>query len=102
MQRNTPELPILEEEWFGQIEPFWSRACRTIKEYLYPSRPKAKISDEELLQQAHLEILEAQNRFSSVEEPELVDCAIYALKSAEMKYDYIIKRIKQKRTINVR
>ncbi|MGE5390378.1 MAG: DUF2508 family protein [Deltaproteobacteria bacterium] len=102
MERNTPGPPDPEGEWLGETEAFWARTRRAIKEYFQPARKEEMISDEEMLQQAHRELLEAQNRFSIIEEPELVDCAIYALKSAEIKYDYILRRIKQKRSIEIR
>jgi len=86
-----------DEAWFGEPEAFWTRTRRIIKECLRPSSRDQTISDEELLEQAHRELLEAHNRFSTVQEPELIDCAIYALKAAEMRYDYLIRRIKQKR-----
>lgn len=84
--------------WFGESATFWSKTRRIIRECLRPSSPEHKVlSDEELLQQAHRELLEAHNRFSSIEESELIDCAIYSLKAAEIRYDYLIRQIKQQR-----
>jgi len=83
---------------WGSPEAFWSKTCRIIRECLRPSFQGQKLaSDEELLQQAHRELLEAHSRFSMAEEAELIDCAIYSLKAAEMRYDYLIRRIKQQR-----
>lgn len=102
MEKNilgVQAMPRLEEEaWFGEPEAFWTRTRRLIRECLRPSsKDHESISDEELLQQAHRELLEAHNHFSAVDEPELIDCAIYTLKAAEIRYDYLIRRIKQKR-----
>jgi|GEM_PF-532522 len=100
-RRDQAILNWLNEKLCGGVlEAFWNRIRRMIMEYLRPSsRSQAAPTDEELLQQAHRELLEAHNRFSSIEEPELIDCAIYSLKAAEIRYDYLFRRIKQQRAV---
>lgn len=85
---------------YREVEPLWPKTCRIIADCLHGSRCEPGIpSDEELLKEAHRELMDAQSRFSGAEDPELIDCAIYALKAAEMKYDYLIRRIKQQRAL---
>ena len=55
------------------------------------------ISDEIVLQQAHQELQQAQNWFANLDEPEMIDYAIYKIKAAEKHYDYLLKRIKSSR-----
>lgn len=89
-----------DDAGFGEPASFWSKTRRIIRECLRPSFQGQKlVSDEELLQQAHRELQEAHSRFSMAEEAELIDCAIYSLKAAEMRYDYLIRRIKQQRAV---
>jgi len=53
-------------------------------------------SNEELLKEANQELTLARNMFSRVEDPEMVDSAIFTLKAAEKRYDYLLKEIKNK------
>ena len=52
-------------------------------------------SDRELLKEAHLELICAQNMFTRVVDEEMVDCAIYSIYAAEKRYNYLYKKIKQ-------
>lgn len=52
------------------------------------------LSNQEMLDEAHQEIIEARNLFSRVEDPDMVDYAILKLKAAEKRYNYLIKVIK--------
>ncbi len=52
------------------------------------------MSDEVVLQQAYQELQQAQNWFANLDEPEMVDYAIFKIKAAEKHYDYLLKRIK--------
>lgn len=54
------------------------------------------ISDEEMLVQAREELAQAQNLFSRVEDPDMIDYAVLRLKAAEKRYDYLLKILKQK------
>lgn len=37
----------------------------------------------------------AQSNFEQVNDPALVDCYIYELKAAQMRYQFLLKRVKQ-------
>lgn len=104
MKRNKPwvvDLSALgKETCYKEAEPLWPKTCRIIADCLHGYHREPELpSDEELLRQAHRELMDAQSRFSGVEDPELIDSAIYALKAAEMRYDYLIRRIKQQRAV---
>lgn len=52
------------------------------------------LSPDRMLQEAYQELVQAQNLFSRVEDPDMIDYAIYAMKAAEERYDYLIKSCK--------
>lgn len=60
-------------------------------------QPEVAITDEELLEEAYQELVEARSLFTQVQEPEMIDYAIFHLKAAEQRYDYLIRRIKAQR-----
>lgn len=70
-----------------------NRICKylSLKEEFFYSGPK---SDEELLRQAQEELDQAHNLFSRVDDPDMIESAIYYLKAAEKRYDYLLKKIK--------
>lgn len=78
----------------------WSRlyrqllACRVLYD---DRRDKADYSNQELLKQAHLELMCAHNMFARVLDEDMVDCAIFSINAAEKRYNYLIKKIKQER-----
>ncbi|NLA59470.1 MAG: YaaL family protein [Firmicutes bacterium] len=47
-----------------------------------------------LIEQARQEWLSAQAYFDSVEDPDLVDYAVYSVEAAERKYMYLLKKAK--------
>ncbi|GFN21689.1 MAG: YaaL family protein [Thermoanaerobacteraceae bacterium] len=65
-----------------------------------PSSSKELPADVEVLvvalKEAQQEWMEAQNLFSEVTEPDLVDQAIYRLQAAERKFMYLYKEVQQK------
>lgn len=58
---------------------------------------KPVLTDEELLEEAGMELKQARNLFTQVEDPEMIDYAIFQLKAAEQRYDYLLRRIKAQR-----
>jgi hypothetical protein len=54
------------------------------------------ITDRELLEDAGRKLREAEGLLEEVNDPELIDYAIYQLKAAEKRYDYLYKIIKNK------
>lgn len=73
----------------------WTKA----KQLLEFNRQQSEtiISDEDLLEEAHQELLEARNLFTYARDPEMIDYAIFHLNAAEQRYDYLIRRIKSQR-----
>ncbi|CUH95655.1 hypothetical protein P22_1729 [Propionispora sp. 2/2-37] len=49
----------------------------------------------ELVEQARKEWLYAQQYFNNVNEPDLVEYAIYLIKASEKKYNYLLKQAKK-------
>lgn len=91
-------LNPLNETVGSGANSFWSRTCRIIAEcFRLSARDQAAPKDEEMLQRAHRELQEAHNCFSSVDDPELIDYAIYSLKAAEIRYNFLFQKIKQQR-----
>jgi uncharacterized LabA/DUF88 family protein len=67
------------------------------KQILESSQPKEItniITDEQLLEGAYQELVEARCLFTQAQEPDMVDYAVFRLKAAEQRYDYLIRRIK--------
>lgn len=58
------------------------------------SSPPQCSSVEELIQQAHQDLIHAQNMFARVEDPEMIDYAIYTLKAAEERYSYLLRKLR--------
>jgi hypothetical protein len=54
-----------------------------------------KLTPVELLEQSREELARARNLLSRVEDPEMVDYAVLSLKAAEIRYDYLLKQVKQ-------
>jgi hypothetical protein len=61
-------------------------------------KPARKTDEIQLLQEAHEQLDEARNLFARAEDPEMVECAIYSLTAAEKRYNYLLKRFKNKQT----
>lgn len=58
---------------------------------------KSILTDEELLDEAGMELNQARNLFTQAEDPEMIDYAIFHLNAAEQRYDYLLRRIKAQR-----
>lgn len=73
----------------------WTIA-RQLLELNHHHEPEVLISDEELLEGAYQELVEARCLFTQAQEPDMIDYAVFRLKAAEQRYDYLIRRIKRK------
>ena len=58
-------------------------------------------TEENMIEEAHKALLQAQNLFSRVEDPDMIDYAIYSMKAAEERFDYLVKSIKSKKETEV-
>jgi len=56
---------------------------------------KKEVSLEDMLQDAHREVQEAENLFARVEDEEMIDYAILNLQAAEKRYNYLLKIMKE-------
>lgn len=76
----------------------WNKACGLLcLRDDGQQEPNKDMTDEYALQQAHQELQQAQNWFANLDEPEMVEYAIYKIKAAEKHYDYLLKRIRTMR-----
>ena len=50
---------------------------------------------EQMLNMAKQELDCAYNLFSRAEDPDLIECAVFKLKAAEKRYDFLIKQAKR-------
>lgn len=76
----------------------WSRLLSRLLAYQILNQDRSNkddYSDQELLKQAHLELVCAHNMFARVLDEDMIDCAIFNINAAEKRYNYLIKRIKQ-------
>lgn len=71
----------------------WNRACEHLS--LRDREVTRGGSDKEIIKEAHQKLTEARNLFAMVDDPEMIDYAIYKLKAAEKRYDYLIKLFKR-------
>lgn len=71
----------------------WNKACEHLS--LREKEITKRGSDKEAIKEAHQKLTEARNLFAMVDDPEMIDYAIYKLKAAEKRYDYLIKLIKK-------
>ena len=56
-------------------------------------------SEENMIEEAHQALIQAQNLFSRVEDPDMIEYAIYSMKAAEERFDYLVRTVKaQKRS----
>lgn len=62
-----------------------------------PETDTRQFSPEAMLEEAQGRLKSAYNRFSIVDDPDLIDSAIYNLKAEEKRFDYILKQIKYQR-----
>jgi hypothetical protein len=72
----------------------WDWACNylVLKE---DDESKKEVSLEDMLQDAHREVQEAENLFARVEDEEMIDYAILNLQAAEKRYNYLLKTMKE-------
>lgn len=62
--------------------------------------PLSLPSEQEMLERAKSELDCAYNILSNIEEPDMLDWAIFNLRAAEEKYNFILRRIKGKKYCN--
>jgi len=60
-------------------------------------KPSEPVDEIKLIQMAGEEVAAARNIYSAVEDPEMVEWAVYKLTAAEKRYDYLLKKYRQKK-----
>ncbi|MDD4171936.1 MAG: DUF2508 family protein [Syntrophomonas sp.] len=59
--------------------------------------PDLEIDDIKVIKMAGDEVAAARNIYAEVEDPDMVDWAVYSLTAAEKRYDYLLKKYRQKK-----
>ena len=79
----------------------WSRIWNGIcKNWLVTGEPKTshnQIDDLTEINRAVEEMATARSIYSQVDDPELIDWAVYSLTAAERRYDYLLRKYRQKK-----
>ncbi len=66
--------------------------------FLIKNQPEYhKIRDEDLLRQARDELHQARSLFSEALDTQMIDSAIFRLMAAEIRFDYLLKNIKEEK-----
>lgn len=68
---------------------FWLRSWLLVNK-------EERLSEERLIKEAHKDWLVARRLFDVVDDPDLVEYAVYSLQAAEKKYAYLLKRARKK------
>lgn len=92
------ELEALPKRPPGRISMgFASRLWAKTKDYFAMKEeiPANEYGQEQMLELAKQELESAYNLFARAEDPEMIEYAVFNLKAAEKRYDYLIKRAKQ-------
>ena len=74
-----------------------SVCCSPAKKNAFSRERKREIS--ELIRQIELSktaILSAQNQFEQVVDPTLIDCYIYELNAAQLRYQFLLRNLKKR------
>ena len=79
----------------------WSRILNSIyKNWFMTDEPKTgqkQIDDLAEIKIAIEDMATARSIYSEVDDPELVDWAVYSLTAAEKRYDYLLKKYRQEK-----
>ncbi|NLN86608.1 MAG: DUF2508 family protein [Syntrophomonadaceae bacterium] len=75
----------------------WDNICKNWFLAGEPETGQKQIDDLAEIQTAVEEMATARSIYSEVNDPELVDWAVYSLTAAEKRYDYLLKKYRQKK-----
>ncbi len=75
----------------------WWAALREVCLLNSEDKQQKKLDDIVLIQEAKDELLTARHMFAQMEDPDMVDWAVYSMTAAEKRYDYLLKNYKQKK-----
>ncbi len=73
----------------------WGRSCAHCRSGQQKTVDKQSRLDRAAVQQASLEVRQAYQVLAQVEDPDMVDYAVFTLQAAEKRYAYLIKKMKE-------
>lgn len=77
----------------------WSKILnriRTLWVIKNNDEPVGAVDEVKLIQMAGEEVSAARNIYSEIDDPDMVDWAVYKLTAAEKHYDYLLKKYRRK------
>lgn len=80
-------------KWISRLLPALSGRFVTEDE---PGPADLAADDYALVEQAHQEWLDARAHFDEVDDPDLVDYAVYTLAAAENRYRYLLRKARRR------
>ena len=78
----------------------WSKALQCIrKTWIVPAEDEVNpvLDDVQIIKQAGEDVAAARNVYAQVEDPDMVEWAVYSLTAAEKRYDYLLKKYRQRK-----
>jgi len=84
----------------GRCMKAWSKVWDGIRKpwiIKAEEEPDLEIDDIKVIKMAGDEVAAARNSYAEVEDPDMVDWAVYSLTAAEKRYDYLLKKYRQKK-----
>ncbi len=83
----------------------WTKVWQCIrKPWIVPDEDELNplLDDREIIKQASEDVAAARNIYSNLDDPEMADWAVYSLTAAEERYNYLLKKYRQKnRTLSL-
>ena len=69
------------------------------KTWIVPAEDEVNpvLDDVQIIKQAREDVAAARNVYAQVEDPDMVEWAVYSLTAAEKRYDYLLKKYRQKK-----
>ena len=89
--RRDPAKPICEQNSAKQPTMFFSKKSASQQAF---SRETNELKRQ--IELSKTAILSAQNQFEQVVDPTLVDCYIYELNAAQLRYQFLLRRLKKR------
>ncbi len=78
----------------------WSKALQCMrKTWIVPAEDEVNpvLDDVQIIKQAREDVAAARNVYAQVEDPDMVEWAVYSLTAAEKRYDYLLKKYRQRK-----
>jgi len=75
----------------------WWEALREVCLLNGEDKQPKKLDDIQSIQEAQEELSATRHMFAQMEDPDMVDWAVYSIAAAEKRYDYLLKKYRRKK-----